>query len=62
MTTSFEAIGVTFHMWFLSPSYAIEKIPMEITALGTVCCLLLFFHFFPIANASGRDLCRQAKF
>ena len=68
MTTSLEAIGVTFHMWFLFGliitaliAYAIEKIPMEITALGTVCCLLLFFHFFPIDNASGRNLLPASK-
>ena len=68
MTTSIEAIGVTFHMWFLFGliitaliAYANEKIPMEITALGTVFCLLLFFHFFPIENSAGRDLLPASK-
>ncbi|NDH41150.1 MAG: SLC13 family permease, partial [Gammaproteobacteria bacterium] len=55
-------------MWFLFGliitaliAYANEKIPMEITALGTVFCLLLFFHFFPIENSAGRDLLPASK-
>ena len=36
--------------------YAMERVPMEITSLGVVCALLIFFHFFPVLDAQGASL------
>jgi di/tricarboxylate transporter len=34
--------------------YAWEKTPLEVTSLGVLCALLVFFHFFPVLDAAGR--------
>jgi di/tricarboxylate transporter len=36
--------------------YAIDKIPLELTSIIIVSCLLLFFHFFPSPNISTSDI------
>ncbi|MDJ0896994.1 MAG: SLC13 family permease [Alphaproteobacteria bacterium] len=36
--------------------YAIDRIPMELTSLGVICALLLFFNAFPITDEHGRLL------
>ena len=33
--------------------YAMERVPMEVTSVGVVCSLLVFFHFFPVLDADG---------
>ncbi|MEE8392750.1 MAG: SLC13 family permease [Rhodospirillales bacterium] len=50
----------TFQMWamfaFIACAfivYALEKVPMEVTSVGIVCVLLLFFHVFPVVDESG---------
>ncbi len=37
-------------------AYSIPRIPMEATSIGLVAALLIFFFFFPIAGADGRNL------
>ena len=51
------ALGPSFQMWVTFAIiaaalvfYALERYPMEITSLGVVCALLVFFHFFPVAE------------
>ena len=34
--------------------YAWEKTPLEVTSLGVLCALLIFFQLFPVIDASGR--------
>jgi len=58
-----ENIHITFHMWFLFGlilcalvCYAQEGIAMEVTALGVIGCLLVFFHFAPILDANGKNI------
>ncbi|MGI9405045.1 MAG: SLC13 family permease [Hyphomicrobiaceae bacterium] len=36
--------------------FAIDRIPLEVSAIGAVCALMLFFHFMPIADADGKNL------
>ncbi len=36
--------------------YALERLPMELTSLGLVAALLVFFHFFPVSGADGANL------
>ena len=36
--------------------FAAERTPMELTSLGVVVALLLFFHFFPVPNDGGMNL------
>jgi len=33
--------------------YVSEKLPMEVTSLGVICALLVFFHFFPVPGPRG---------
>ena len=33
--------------------YALERAPMEVISIGVVCSLLILFHLFPVADASG---------
>ena len=53
----------SIHMWFTlllifgaMIFYAIDKIPLELTSIIIVSCLLLFFHFFPSPNISTSDI------
>ncbi len=53
----------TVQMWFtfavISAAivfFAIEHIPLEISAFGTVAVLILFFHLFPIIGPDGENL------
>ncbi|MCG8511338.1 MAG: SLC13 family permease [Rhodospirillales bacterium] len=41
--------------------FALEKVPMEITAIGVVCVLLTFFSFFPIVDADGANRLPPAR-
>ena len=50
----------TFHMWAIFAIiagalalYAWERTPMEVTSIGVVCVLLLFFQVFPVPGADG---------
>jgi len=36
--------------------YAMDRIPMEITSLGTISILLMLFHFMPVVDAAGTSL------
>ena len=36
--------------------YAFEYLPVEITSLGVLSAFMVYFHFFPIAGADGRNL------
>ncbi len=36
--------------------YALERLPMEVTSLGVICVLLVFYHLFPVAGADGANL------
>ncbi|MGI9384321.1 MAG: SLC13 family permease [Methyloligellaceae bacterium] len=36
--------------------FAIDKIPIELTAIGAVAVLLLFFQIFPVVDGSGKHL------
>ena len=36
--------------------YAFEYLPVEITSLGVLGAFMVYFHFFPIAGADGRNL------
>ena len=56
------AIEPTFQMWVVFAIivgalalYARERVPMEVTSIGVVCVLLLFFHFFPVADEDGAN-------
>ena len=45
---------VTFAIIALAlAAYVLEKWPMELTSLGTICAILLFFQFFPVAPSDG---------
>ena len=33
--------------------YLFERAAMEMTSLGIICVLLIFFHFFPVVGADG---------
>jgi len=36
--------------------YMLERVSLELTSLGVICVLLVFFHFNPIIGASGDDI------
>ena len=55
-------IEPNFHMWVTFAIilaalalYAWERTPMEVTSVGVICVLLLFFHFFPITGDGGAN-------
>ncbi len=57
------AVDPGFQMWaalFLIAAalvvYALERLPMEVTSLGVICVLLVFFHFFPVSGPDGANL------
>ncbi|PHS78627.1 MAG: SLC13 family permease [Rhodospirillaceae bacterium] len=33
--------------------YAVDKVSIEVTSLGVLCALMMFFHFFPVVGADG---------
>ncbi len=41
--------------------YATEKLPMELTSFSVICVLLVFFHFFPVYDAAGKEALSPAK-
>ncbi len=41
--------------------YVSEKLPMQMTSLGVVCALLVFFHFFPVPGPRGDNLLDAAR-
>lgn len=58
----------SFHIWFLFGlivcaliCYSLEKVAMEVTALGVIVILLFFFHFFPILDADGMSNLSASK-
>ena len=36
--------------------YMLERVSLELTSLGVICVLLVFFHFNPIIGASGDNI------
>ena len=36
--------------------FSIERISLELSALGILAALLIFFYFFPVVDADGRNL------
>lgn len=53
----------TIEMWIafavvgcIIVAFTLERLPMEITALGAVVALLLLFHVMPVPDAAGRNL------
>ena len=55
-------VELSFHGWLLFGLiaitlvfYANDKIPMELTAIGTLVALLLLFHFVPLYGEDGYD-------
>ncbi len=62
------AVGPDFQMWVTLVIiigalvvYALERVPMEITSVGVVCALLVFFHFFPVLDAQGVNLLNPVR-
>ncbi len=56
-------VDPTFQMWatlaliaFALILYAMERTPIEVTSLGVISALLVFFHFFPVVGEDGRNL------
>lgn len=54
------AVGGSFQMWVIFALiagalvfYIRERASMELTSLGLVCALLVFFHFFPVRGPDG---------
>jgi hypothetical protein len=33
--------------------YTLERVSLELTSLGVICVLLVFFHFNPVRDAAG---------
>jgi len=52
----FALIGVTLTL------YALEQLPLEITSLAAISALMLFFHFFPVADSGGYNLLSPQRF
>ena len=50
MWVVFAFIGVAFVF------YVFERASMEMTSVGLICALLVFFHFFPVAGPFGGNL------
>lgn len=36
--------------------YTLERLSFELTSLGVICVLLVFFHFFPVLDADGGNI------
>ncbi len=63
MTEILGSAQFTFQMWALFALiagalifYANDNIPMEITSVGTLVLLLVFFHIFPIPDQQGKNM------
>ena len=61
--TLFIVKFTSFHTWFVYGvivcamiSYAMEKISLELTSLLVLAVLMIFFHFFPLLDHSGKIL------
>jgi di/tricarboxylate transporter len=61
-------VGPSFQMWatfalilIALGFYAQERLPMEVTAFGVICVLLLFFQVFPVLDADGGNLLNPAR-
>ncbi len=68
MTEVALGIDAGFQMWALFALilgalvlYALERLPMEVTAIGVVCVLLVFFHLFPVPGAGGANALGPAR-
>ena len=62
------AAGPDFQMWATFAiiigalvMYAMERVPLEITSLGVICALLIFFHFFPVIDEGGVSLLNPVR-
>jgi len=60
--------GTAFHMWFVlilagwaAFAFVREKLPIEVTSVTLLTCLLLFGQFFPVQDANGRNLLDAAS-
>ncbi len=63
MTIADIQTGASFQMWMIFALiigalafYVRERASMELTSLGIVCVLLVFFHFFPVVNDAGKSI------
>lgn len=61
-------VGGNVHMWAVFiivlgalALFATEKLPMEVTSIGIVCALLLFFALFPLPDESGGNRLHAAR-
>ncbi|MFQ5763672.1 MAG: SLC13 family permease [Rhodospirillales bacterium] len=61
-------MGGAFQMWVVFALivvalffYLFERAAMELTSLGIVCVLLVFFHFFPVADPTGGNSLDPAR-
>ena len=36
--------------------YTLERLTFELTSLGVICVLMVFFHFFPVVDADGQNI------
>jgi di/tricarboxylate transporter len=57
------AVETSFQMWAIFALivgalalYATERLPMEVTSLGIICVLVVFFHAFPVTDADGYNV------
>ncbi|MFC4270931.1 TRAP transporter large permease subunit [Sneathiella chungangensis] len=58
-----EVAGSVFHIWVVFAFivvaiifFANERIELEISSIGIIAGLLLLFHFYPVLDASGKNL------
>lgn len=60
--------GAGFQMWFTFAViagalyfYFSERATMELTSVGAICVLLVFFHFYPVMGPDGQNLIDPAR-
>jgi di/tricarboxylate transporter len=58
-----------FRMWFVFALigatltlYAMERLPLEVTSLGAIAALMIFFHFFPVEGGAYGNLLSPERF
>lgn len=63
------ALGPEFHMWvtfglivLALGLYTVDSIAVELTSIGVICALLVFFELFPILNDQGYNILSAKSF
>ena len=58
-----QSAAANLHMWVTFAIiagalvlYAMERLSVEVTSVGVLCVIILFFHFYPLPNANGGNL------